>query len=599
METIEKINDDFNVKKTRKKGFIIAGIIVAILIIAIALVYFLVFSKPQFIFNKAIDKLFETETREINSIKFDTNMKISIETDDESVQHGLDELEKCTIKVGAQLDGEEKKEIVNLGLEYDKESVIDAQLYYNNGELYSYFDEIFDKYIQIDMDEEQKNEMKSIFEVFESQEEQDKKTERAMQILRDEIKTQIEEEGTFEKESDTINIGEKEKKVTKNTLVLSQKAFYNVISNICTNLAKNDEFLDCFEDDSLKDSLKEFATAVKEEETNSKNNIKISIYTKGLFNEFVGVNFVIYSQEEDITVQMLVVKENKNTYSYNIKIKSQGVSANAISGTIQIEKEKDSKDEQKGKITISMNVSKFIADIKAKIEMDYSVEYNKGVDKINVKDSIKMEDLTEEDMKAIMEELEKRPLIGELISNQMNGLETNYENNIIDGIDNANTQTLTTLENEVKDEDYGYSVTYSVPTGFEYENYYSDDYIKYYILKDENSEIEAKVSLGWYTDEEYKKDIDWDYNYYKDDTTYYKNVVLGEVKAIKVGDKDFKYQILSYESNSEYYSEKYQKAYVWYNLDDEYIFTLELEASDKGITEDIIKGFLNISVKEI
>ena len=58
METIEQVNEDFNVKKPKKKGSIIAGIIVAVVIIALILVYFLVFAKPQFIFNGAIDKLF-------------------------------------------------------------------------------------------------------------------------------------------------------------------------------------------------------------------------------------------------------------------------------------------------------------------------------------------------------------------------------------------------------------------------------------------------------------------------------------------------------------------------------------------------------------
>lgn len=596
METIEQINDDFNVKKPRKKGFIIVGIIIAIIIIAMALVYFLVFSKPQFIFNNAIDKLFKTETREINSMKFNSSIKVSIETDDKTVQSELDELGKCTIKMGTQLDTEKKKEIVDVGLEYDKESVVDAQFYYNNGEAYVYFDEIFDKYIQIDMDEEQINQFKSIFE---ENELQNKKTEKAIQILKDELKSQLGQEGTFERESDTINIGEEEKKVTKSTLVLSQKAFYNVISNMCTNLAENDEFLDCFdEDDSLKKSLEDLATEIKGAKVNNKNNIKISIYTKGLFNKFVGINFEICSQEEDITIQTLIVKEDKNTYSYNIKIESQGIKANAINGEIQIEKEKDSKDEQKGKITISMNVSKLIADIKAKVEMDYSIEYNKGVNEIDVNDSIKFEDLTEKDTENIIEKLKKRPLIGELISAKMDEIVESNGIDIMDGIDNINTQTTTTLQNEVKDDYYGYSITYSVPTGFEYENDYAYDYSKYYKLEDNNSEIEANVSIEWNTSDEYKKDIEENYDFYKN-SNYYKNSVLNEEKVIAVNGKSFKYQILSYESDSEYYKEKYQNAYVWYNLDDEHVFIIELESTGKEITEDIIKGFLNITVKEI
>lgn len=94
------------------------------------------------------------------------------------------------------------------------------------------------------------------------------------------------------------------------------------------------------------------------------------------------------------------------------------------------------------------------------------------------------------------------------------------------------------------------------------------------------------------------KDIDWEYDYYKENSSY-KNVTLGELKTVKAGNTEFKYQILSYESNSEYYNEKYQKAYAWCNLDNEHVYSVELESTDKEISEDIIKGFLNINITKL
>lgn len=596
METIEQVNEDFNVKKPKKKGLIVAGIVAAVVVIALVLVYFLVLAKPQFIFNKAIDKLFEIDSEYYESVKIDSKIKASVEAEDESLQEQLAEVEKYTIKVGAQMEPEAKKEIVNLGLEYDNEKVLDAQVYYNDGNMYTYFEGLFDKYIQIDMDEATKEQMDTIFDSA-SSEEKIKNSEKAIKIVKDELKAQIKEEGKFEREKTTIDVGDKEKRVTKTTLTLSQKQLYNVASGMCSNLAKNDEFLDCFEEESLGEQLEELATLIKDEETDSKNNLKISIYTKGLLNKLVAVDISVYSAEEAQTIIMSVVKEDKDLYTYNVSVKMTGAKVDVLKGKVEIEKDKDSKEEQIGKAIIT---AEMIETGKAKLEIDYSVEYNKGVDDVNTENSINMNELTEADMQAIMEKLMERPLIGELIKNEMDGLGTGIEDKIIDGTDSTTTKnTLTTSQNEVKDETYGYSVTYSVPTGFKYESDYAYDYSKYYELKENDSEIEANVSLGWYTDEEYKEDnIDWDYNYYKKETTYYKNVVLGELKTIKVGDREFKYQILSYDSNSEYYNEKYQKAYVWSRLDDEYIFTIELEATDKEITEDIIKGFLNINVKE-
>ncbi len=163
METIEQINDDFNVKKPKKKGLIIGGIIAAVVIIALVLVYFLVLAKPQFIFNGAIDKIFKIESKKCDSIKVESKISASIEAEDLELQEQLAEVQKYALKVGAQMDFEKKQEIVDLGLEYDKEAVADAKLYYNDGDAYAYFDGLFDKYIKIDMEEEQKAQLKSIF----------------------------------------------------------------------------------------------------------------------------------------------------------------------------------------------------------------------------------------------------------------------------------------------------------------------------------------------------------------------------------------------------------------------------------------------------
>lgn len=599
METIEQINDDFNVKKPKKKGLIIGGIIAAVVIIALVLVYFLVFAKPQFIFNSAIDRLFKMESKKCDSIKVETKIVASIEAEDASMKEQLSEVEKYALKLGAQMDFEKKQEIVDLGLEYDKEAVADAKVYYNDGDVYAYFEGLFDKYIKAELDEEQKEAIESIFDTAVS-EEQSKNSKKAMKIVRDELKAQIKEYGEFDKEKATIDVGDKEKRVTKTTLTLSQKDLCSMISSMCSNLAKNDKFLDCFEQ-SPKDSLKELAEQIKAVDADSKNNVKISIYTKGLLNNLVAVDMEIYAAEEEQTVTITVVKEDKNSYAYNVSAKASGMKMDVIKGKVETEKDKESKDEQSGKTTITAEVAEAG---KLKLVVDYSVEYNQGIDKIDTSNSVNMTELTEQDMQSIMEKLMERPVIGDLIKNQMNGngLSIGNEDNITDGSDD-NTQSLTTSQNEVGNEYYGYLVKYSTPKEFEYNSNYSSSASRYYELKDDSysdSRIEVEISLYGYTEDEYKKDrINWDYDYYKDESSYYKNITLGTEKTLNVGDKEFKYQILSYESDSEYYKEKYQNVYVWYKLDDENVFTIEFESTNKEISEDIIKGFLNVDITKL
>ena len=415
METIDEVNENFNEKKPKNKGLLVGGIIALIIVVSLALVYFLVLTKPEFIFGKAIDKIFEVQSEDYNSIKMGANIKASIDANDTSMQAQLAEVEKYSVKVGAQMDVKAKQEIVELGLEYDNKSVIDAQIYYNNGDMYTYFEGIFDKYIQIDTDEETKQQMNEIFEMASPGKSKD--AEKVTKIIRDEIKTQIKELGEFEKNKTTISVGKNEEKVNKWTLILSQKQLYTAISNICTNLAENKDVLELYKDEEFGDNLKKIATSVKEAKQDSIKDVEISLYTKGLLNKLVAVDLEIDSAEEANTIIISFIKENENSYSYKISVKMEAGKVDMVKGKIEIQKEKDSNQEQSGKTIITAEVFQ-MGD--AKIEIDYSAEYDKGIDSIDTSKSINMSNLTQIDLTTIMQNLMTRPLIGELISSQMN-----------------------------------------------------------------------------------------------------------------------------------------------------------------------------------
>ena len=606
METLEQVNENFNVKKPKKKGLMITGIIAAVVVVALVLLYFLVLTSPKFIFGKTIDKFLAVETENYESVKIDTKIKGTVDLEDSTYQAQLAEIEKYTLKAGIQMDAEAKKEIVDLGLEYDNQAVIDAQVYYNDGDMYAYLEGLFDKYIEIDMDETTKAELDEIFESVAS-EENTKNSEKAVAIIRDELKAQIKESGEFEKKKDKVSVGDDEVKVTKSTVTLTEKQLWKIAINMLSNLADNKEFIKCFEDETIEDDLKELAELMEENKTEGKGNVKISLYTKGLLNnKLVAVDAQLYVPEEEVTVVASAIKEDEGIYSYKVSGKSDGIKIDFVNGKIEIEKDKDSKEEQSGKAIITAEIIELG---NAKLEIDYEIEYNQGIDKIDTSNSVNMNDLTETDMESIMTKLMERPLIKDLLEEQMSGLgEENIENIVVETptvenpIINNNsetntTTTTTTSQNEVKDEDYGYSVKYSVPTGFEYSEYSYDD-MKFYDLENEDySYVDATVTLEWSTESEYvEDDINWDYEYHSKSENGYTNVKLSEVKSIVVGDKTFKYVILSYDTD---YGAKCQDAYVWYVLDSEYLFTIELEATDTTITEEVIKGFLNISVTEL
>ena len=240
-----------------------------------------------------------------------------MEAKDTSIQEQLSELEKYTFNLNTQLDIKEKDAALGLGVEYDNEEVVNANIYYNNEELYAYLNGLFDKYIQIDMPQEAKDSLKTAFESFDISDEQKEKNKKAIEIIRDELKNQIKEEGTFEKEKVTIDLNDKETKVNKSMLVLTEKALLNVLENMCGNLADNDEFIDCFEE-SPKDALSQISDELKNTDTESEYKITISIYTKGLLNKFVGAEVEIDIPEEDQKVTVTMLQEDEEVYSFNV-----------------------------------------------------------------------------------------------------------------------------------------------------------------------------------------------------------------------------------------------------------------------------------------
>lgn len=602
MDQVEQVDKQFNVKNKNKKAIIIGGIIAAVVIIALVLVYFLIFAKPQFVFNTAIDKLFKAETKKYDTVKTDIKLKVSGEMEDDTVQENFDEISKLGLILGGQLDTENKIGIVNLGLQYDKEELVEASVGYKDKKIYANIGDLYDnKWINIDNAEEA---VDSIEEVISNTCEQDraKNGQKAMKMLGEEIKTQLNKEGKFSKQKVTEKINGKEEKLTKSTVSLTEKQYFNVLKNVLKNLAKNDKFLECYED---KEEQKEILNnTVEALESNYKINedatIKISIYTKGIFKKFKGVSFEITASGEK--GELIVLKENENSYAYSVKTKSTGASQEVVSGTIKIEKETDKKDEQEGKVTITINVNEIG---KIKLEANYSVKYNDGIDGINTKNSVKITEMTEEDTEYIYNKLIEKPLIGDIITSigsTSNLSNTNTNSSFNDDLDfDTNnvintTSSTSTQSNQVKNSEY--LVTFSNPSDFKYDSTYSTDSYKYLEKGDYDSGIDATVKISWGSIEDSKEDAEWDYDYYKEDT-FYKNVSLGNEKTIKVGNNEFVYQILSYESNSTYSSAKYQKAYVWYKLDDDYTFEIELDATNSDISEDIIKGFLNISVSKV
>lgn len=574
MEQNGQFNEQINTKKPKKKGKIILGIILAIIIIAIialVAVYFLVFSTPQYIFASTVDSIFNMKAQTYNTVKSAVTLNGSVQFEDESINEQLTDLENFSINIGSQIDYQNQSEIVDLGLQYEDESVVGARFYFKDGEMYTLLDGLYDDYIKVDLETEQANLMQELLDLTKVQGKQENLI-KAMSILGNEIKGQISNVGTFEKSTEQMTLNGENKNVTRVSLLFNAQEFSTVVINVCNNLANNNEFIQCFEE-SPKDALLDIVASLEDGEPSSDDTVRISIYTQGLLNETIGFGLDLnLADNTELSINMNIMKETDDLYTVSY---TQG--DNYINGRIEIARAENTEENQTGDAKITLEVSNLGT---MELNMGYAYSYNQAVDEVDTRNSVNAEDLTQEDMNTILENLMERPVIGELMTNIISSSMNN----------NSNTLGTTTLQNQVSDNSY--IVTYEIPTEFMYDSSLSTDSLKSFTTI--NNDTQASTSIKYYTDDQaYINLVDNNYSIYTNNT-FYNNVSVSDLQTLSVGNYEFKYKSISYETTT---GSVNQSISLWYRLNNEYIYTVDINSIGTTISDDIIMPFLNIQVQ--
>ena len=574
MEQNGQFNEQINTKKPKKKGKIILGIILAIIIIAIialVAVYFLVFSTPQYIFASTVDSIFNMKAQTYNTVKSAVTLNGSVQFEDESINEQLTDLENFSINIGSQIDYQNQSEIVDLGLQYEDESVVGARFYFKDGEMYTLLDGLYDDYIKVDLETEQANLMQELLDLTKVQGKQENLI-KAMSIFGNEIKGQISNVGTFEKSTEQMTLNGENKNVTRVSLLFNAQEFSTVVINVCNNLANNNEFIQCFEE-SPKDDLLDIVASLEDGEPSSDDTVRISIYTQGLLNETIGFGLDLnLADNTELSINMNIMKETDDLYTVSY---TQG--DNYINGRIEIARAENTEENQTGDAKITLEVSDLGT---MELNMGYAYSYNQAVDEVDTRNSVNAEDLTQEDMNTILENLMERPVIGELMTNIISSSMNN----------NSNTLGTTTLQNQVSDNSY--IVTYEIPTEFMYDSSLSTDSLKSFTTI--NNDTQASTSIKYYTDDQaYINLVDNNYSIYTNNT-FYNNVSVSDLQTLSVGNYEFKYKSISYETTT---GSVNQSISLWYRLNNEYIYTVDINSIGTTISDDIIMPFLNIQVQ--
>lgn len=591
-------------EKSNNKGKIIGIVIIALIaIVAFCCGYYYYKSndsKTVFVsaINKGIDKYEENISKTCKTQDVTLKLSGNINSDNDDAKKVTEYINKSALQLNTQIDYENKNALIKLGVDYDNDKLIGGRVYYNSNDkmAYGYIEELFDKYFKMDLSSSDYNEMNETFnDIFETQSEmklgEKVSLKKAVKILKEEISDKLNKE-YFSKENCKINVASKEVKTTKFKLILTEKQFVEMLQSICKELSENDDFLECWEEkDKIKDALVQLSNQLNETEKNDEVKIEFNIYKKGILNKFVKFEINMYEvNNEDEKISFDIVKENDKRYLFNAKseIEKENVE---FSGDVNIEKI----DSDTYKYVVGSNIPEF-GNITLNIEV--SNKLNGTIENVNKSDAVSLEDLTEEEQETIYNNLQKMKLYEVLQNiyknNPIEDVNTGTDNNIdTNKGENEITTTTNTSNQSIKDYSGKIVVSYGVPANFVLGNYSEDTYK---IYRNENSDVKVTVTMQNKTLDEFSKEIDKNKEYFEE-TKDYTDVKATDLENKKVNNKDFKIRTLSYTYKSSISSEydiKYKTMYIYYDIDGENSYNVEIENAD-NITENEINQFLNIT----
>ena len=327
-------------KKNKKKKpvimILISLIIVAILVVILLLVFN---SSPKKIFTVFTNKLY-SYTKESLDDNYDTiylNLNLRPEIKETKNENLEEMINKISINLAGGIDYKNKKFIYNLKANYDNKALFDLDMQYDKN-FYMFLNNLYDKPIMAEEDDfddyfkkTNNNDLKVVVKSY---------VTAFNNSLRDEYLT---------KENKEITLNGVKTKVKVTTLNLTADNYKELSNNIVSYLLKDEEFIKSYAkiNDKNEDDVKEYLNSITGEEIAS--DVKISLYTKGLMNDFVKLvisfdgtdvelvsgnsdnNFIVKVIDMEMTMLFDVSLETKYNEKINLKDVSNAVEQEELS----------------------------------------------------------------------------------------------------------------------------------------------------------------------------------------------------------------------------------------------------------------------------
>lgn len=600
MQDFGEMGTGYGMKKRSKVPMIF---VLVLLIIAVVLggFIFLQMSKPRFIFDKVIDAVTKiNEVKEFSTMKVDTNLGFSITGESVEDNEIINFVNDSELGFNVEIDKAKKQEIVGIKLTNVEDELINARLKLDGNSKKAYMDlgEIFDKIIELD------DELSSdSFDIFESTEltlGQKINAKVASEILGKEIKTQLKDE-FFETEKVSVD----GVKMTKNILKMTGVQFVQIIKNVSTNLAANEEFLGCFEErEKIKENLTEMVNSLEEAEADDEINIEISCYTTGFVPEIKNVEMIFDDGVEKIAVECK--KENDGYISYKTFV--------------------DGDEEFSGKVKVVLDEKNYLFEITTvedevefTMNLSGSVVYDEPLSKLNVSSAVKLDELTMQDSLELANNFKNSKLYeaieAMLIFNEYDAMtDASLEDALKDksDFDDMNTTTddeeiFEPTENPIQPPNFeqiseaensknvlktynDQILKFNIPEGYECYSYDSEAY-KLFEKKLDDDYLDVDVSIDYSTMDEYVGNVKKQMSD-RENQGDYANMQLTE-QDIEVNGNSFKRMIYEYDyvySNGE--TNPKVDVYIAHEVDSENLYVVEISGPENISDQELVPFLL-------
>ena len=306
-------------------------------------------------------------------------------------------------------------------------------------------------------------------------------------------------------------------------------------------------------------------------------------------NKFVGIACVVKDDYYNDEYILEVVNTSKNVYEINVKQTEYQTTQTVATATLTVNK--DSKKEKD--YTVSMNIE---SEGKIEARVVFTQVYNKGIEALDTSSAVDYKNLTDDDMKKISDNFENSKLyetFSTYIDDALSSLGIGGSSNTSSKRDVPAGITLKKGQSFVESYDDDV-VVFDVPETFE-EEYSGLSYQRF--SKDDKTKETAYIDVDCNYDslEEYEDGINEKLDYYSEEDGY-SNVKISDREEIQVNGVTFYKKTFTYTYKSGSYSYTSTTDYYYTPINDEYVYSVEVDDEDKIVTSSEIEKLLTIDV---